>query len=295
MEKKAIIGWLGMGVMGRRMAGHLLAAGHELHVFSRTKSKAEALLERGAEWGPSPKDVSRKCDVIFTMLGYPRDVQEVYCGSEGILEGCRPGSTLVDMTTSSPELAVEIAGKARRKGCRLFDAPVSGGDVGAENATLAIMCGGDEHAFEDLVPLLRIMGDKIEFFGDSGSGQRVKMSNQILIASSMVGTVEALLYAERANLELTQVIRLIGQGAAGCWSLNQLGPRMVKGDWEPGFFVKHFIKDMGIALEDAKRMGLNLKGLELAFEFYQEVEREGFAEKGTQVLMRVLAKMNKSE
>ncbi len=292
MKKRTTVGWLGTGVMGAPMAGHLLEAGHSLVIHTRTRSKADALIEQGAEWGTTPREVTERADYVFTMLGYPHDVEEIYCGESGILAGCRSNSVLVDMTTSSPELAKRIAGKARERDSELLDAPVSGGDVGARSGKLAIMCGGERSAFEQALPFLEKMGDKIELFGSSGAGQRVKMSNQILIASTMVGTVESLLYAERANLDLMQVIGLIGQGAAGCWSINQLGPRMAKGDWAPGFFVKHFVKDIGIALEDAERMGLKLRGLELARDFYERVEKEGFAEKGTQVLLRVLRTMN---
>ncbi len=294
MEKNPTVGWLGTGVMGASMAGHLLEAGYRLSLHTRTRSKAAPLIDKGAKWATSPAEVAEQSDFVFTMLGYPHDVEEVYCQEKGVLAGCRPNSILIDMTTSSPTLAERISGKAFQKGCHLLDAPVSGGDVGAQNGTLAIMCGGDQEAFDKALPLLRVMGDKIELFGSSGSGQRVKMANQILIASTMIGTVEALLYAEKAKLDPSRVIGLIGQGAAGCWSINQLGPRMVRSDWEPGFFVKHFIKDMGIALDDSKRMGLELKGLALASEFYQRVEEEGFAEKGTQVLLKVLRKMNES-
>ena len=294
MKKTTTVGWLGTGVMGEPMAGHLLEAGYSLVIHTRTRNKSDSLIERGAEWGETPREVAEKSDFVFTMLGYPHDVEEIYSGEAGILAGCRPNSVLVDMTTSSPELAKRIAGKARERDSELLDAPVSGGDVGARNGKLAIMCGGERSAFEQVLPLLEKMGDKIELFGPSGAGQRVKMANQILIASTMVGTVESLLYAERANLDLMRVIGLIGQGAAGCWSINQLGPRMAKGDWEPGFFVKHFVKDMGIALEDAERMGLKLKGLELARDFYKQVEEAGFAQKGTQVLLRVLRTMNEA-
>ena len=196
------------------------------------------------------------------------------------------------MTTSSPLLAERIAEKAKNLGSSALDAPVSGGDVGAKKGSLAIMCGGEQEIYDRCLNLLEIMGSNIQLFGLAGSGQRVKMSNQILIASTMIGTVEALLYAEKANLDLNKVIGLIGQGAAGCWSLNQLGPRMVQEDWAPGFFVKHFIKDMGIALEDAGRMNLKLKGLELAMSFYEQVKKEGCSENGTQVLMRVLRGLN---
>ena len=294
MKKRTTVGWLGTGVMGAPMAGHLLKAGHSLVIHTRTRSKADALIELGAEWGATPREVAGRADYVFTMLGYPHDVEEIYGGEAGVLAGCRPNSVLVDMTTSSPELAKRIAGEARERDAELIDAPVSGGDVGAQKGTLAIMCGGERSAFEQALPFLEQMGEKIELFGSSGSGQRVKMANQILIASTMVGAVESLLYAERANLDMMQVIGLIGQGAAGCWSINQLGPRMVESDWEPGFFVKHFVKDMRIALDDSKRMDLNLKGLGLAFEFYERVEMEGFGEKGTQVLLKVLREMNGS-
>jgi 3-hydroxyisobutyrate dehydrogenase len=292
MKKTFTVGWLGTGVMGEPMAGHLLEAGHSLIVHTRTRSKADSLIERGVQWAATPRDLAAESDFVFTMLGYPQDVEQIYCAEDGVLAGCRVNSVLIDMTTSSPDLARRIAEKALAGDAQALDAPVSGGDVGAKSGKLAIMCGGEKSAFEKVLPLLKLMGDKIELFGSSGAGQRVKMSNQILIASTMVGTVESLLYAERANLDLMQVIGLIGQGAAGCWSINQLGPRMAREDWEPGFFVKHFIKDMGIALEDSARMGLKLKGLELARDFYERVEEAGFAEKGTQVLFRVLKMMN---
>lgn len=275
------------------MAGHLLEAGHSLIVHTRTRSKADSLIERGASWSPTPRDLAAESDFVFTMLGYPEDVEQIYCSEDGVLAGCRVNSVLIDMTTSSPDLAKQIADKALARDAQALDAPVSGGDVGAKSGKLAIMCGGEESAFVKVLPLLELMGEKIELFGSSGAGQRVKMSNQILIASTMVGAVESLLYAERVNLDLKQVIGLIGQGAAGCWSINQLGPRMAREDWEPGFFVKHFIKDIGIALEDSERMGLKLKGLELARDFYGRVEEAGFSEKGTQVLFRVLKTMNK--
>ena len=294
MNKTFTVGWLGTGVMGLSMANHLLREGLSLTLHTRTRSKAEPLLAKGAHWADSPSELAQRSDFVFSMLGYPHDVEEIYCGENGVLAGCRPDSVLVDMTTSSPSLAVRISEMAVERSCHLLDAPVSGGDIGAKNGTLAIMCGGEKETFERALPFLRAMGDKIELFGSSGSGQRVKMANQILIASTMVGTVESLLYAERAKLDPSRVIGLIGQGAAGCWSINQLGPRMVESDWEPGFFVKHFVKDMGIALEDSKQMGLELKGLALASEFYERVEKEGFSEKGTQVLLKVLRKMNES-
>ena len=226
------------------------------------------------------------------MVGYPEDVEEVYFGHSGIFSNLSKGTILIDMTTSSPDLAQKISVYASERGSFSLDAPVSGGDIGAKEARLAIMCGGNKEAYDQTLPLLQIMGDTINYFGESGSGQRTKMSNQILIASTMVGTVESLLYAEKANLDLNQVIEMIRQGAAGCWSLNQLGPRMLKQDWEPGFYVKHFVKDMGIALNDAKRMGVRLQGLELAHQFYKKVCQSGYEEQGTQVLLKVLKDLN---
>jgi 3-hydroxyisobutyrate dehydrogenase len=246
----------------------------------------------GAEWNDSPSEVASNVDYLFAMLGYPEDVEEVYFGHSGIFSNLSKGTTLIDMTTSTPELAQKISVYASARGCFSLDAPVSGGDIGAREARLAIMCGGNQQAYDKTLPLFQIMGRTINYFGEAGSGQRTKMSNQILIASSMIGTVESLLYAEKANLDLNQVIEMIGQGAAGCWSLNQLGPRMLKQDWEPGFYVKHFVKDMGIALNDAKKLGIRLQGLELAYQFYKKVSQSGYEEQGTQVLLKVLKDLN---
>lgn len=289
---KPNISWLGTGVMGVPMATHLLQAGYEMRVFSRTRAKAEKLLEMGAQWADSPAEAAEASQVVLSMLGYPEEVEEVLLGENGVRDALGEGGIVVDMTTSSPDLALRIAREMERKKCFALDAPVSGGDVGAKNASLAIMCGGAREVFEQALPILEVLGERIRWFGEAGSGQRVKMANQILIASTMIGTVESLLYAQRSNLDLSQVIDLIGQGAAGCWSLNQLGPRMVRGDWAPGFYIKHFIKDMGIAMEDSKRMGLDLKGLELAMSFYEMAREENYEEDGTQALFKVLSKMN---
>lgn len=289
---KPNISWLGTGVMGVPMATHLLQAGYEMRVFSRTRAKAEKLLEMGAQWADSPAEAAEASQVVLSMLGYPEEVEEALLGENGVRDALGEGGIVVDMTTSSPGLALRIARKMERKHCFALDAPVSGGDVGARNASLAIMCGGAREVFEQALPILEVLGERIRWFGEAGSGQRVKMANQILIASTMIGTVESLLYAQRSNLDLSQVIDLIGRGAAGCWSLNQLGPRMVRGDWAPGFYIKHFIKDMGIAMEDSKRMGLDLKGLELAMSFYEMAREENYEEDGTQALFKVLSKMN---
>ena len=289
---KPNISWLGTGVMGFPMATHLLQAGYEMRVFSRTRAKAEKLLEMGARWTDSPAEAAEASQVVLSMLGYPEEVEEVLLGENGVRDALGEGGIVVDMTTSSPDLALRIAREMERKKCFALDAPVSGGDVGAKNASLAIMCGGAREVFEQALPILEVLGERIRWFGEAGSGQRVKMANQILIASTMIGTVESLLYAQRSNLDLSQVIDLIGRGAAGCWSLNQLGPRMVRGDWAPGFYIKHFIKDMGIAMEDSKRMGLDLKGLELAMSFYEMAREENYEEDWTQALFKVLSKMN---
>lgn len=289
---KPNISWLGTGVMGFPMATHLLQAGYEMRVFSRTRAKAEKLLEMGAQWADSPAEAAEASQVVLSMLGYPEEVEEALLGENGVRDALGEGGIVVDMTTSSPGLALRIAREMERKQCFALDAPVSGGDVGARNASLAIMCGGAREVFEQALPILEVLGERIRWFGEAGSGQRVKMANQILIASTMIGTVESLLYAQRSNLDLSQVIDLIGRGAAGCWSLNQLGPRMVRGDWAPGFYIKHFIKDMGIAMEDSKRMGLDLKGLELAMSFYEMAREENYEEDGTQALFKVLSKMN---
>ncbi len=274
------------------MAGHLLKAGYDVRIFTRTREKAEKLLKIGAQWADSPGEAVETSDVVFSMLGYPEEVEEVMLGEKGVRDSLKEGGVVVDMTTSSPDLAIRIAHEMENKNGFALDAPVSGGDVGANNANLAIMCGGHRPAFDQVLPILEVLGNRIEWFGGAGCGQRVKMANQILIASTMVGTVESLLYAHRSSLDLNRVIDLIGRGAAGCWTLNQLGPRMVRGDWAPGFYIKHFIKDMGIAMEDAKRMGLDLKGLELALSFYELAKKENYLEDGTQALFKVLAKMN---
>ena len=292
MSTKLRVGWIGLGVMGLSMAKNLLNQGIELSVYSRTKEKAIPLLKHGVSWANTPAELAREVDYLFSMVGYPEDVESIYFDDHGVFSSLEEGKILIDMTTSSPLLAERIAEKAKNFGSFALDAPVSGGDVGAKNGSLAIMCGGEQAIYDRCLNLLEIMGTNIQLFGLAGSGQRVKMSNQILIASTMIGTVEALLYAEKANLDLKKVISLIGQGAAGCWSLNQLGPRMVQEDWAPGFFVKHFIKDMGIAIEDAGRMNLKLKGLELAMSFYDQVKKAGCSENGTQVLMRVLRGLN---
>ena len=274
------------------MVCNLLQAGYEVAVYTRTKSKAGTVLNAGAQWIDQITDLAGYADILCTMVGYPDDLQTVVQGEGGALAGMKPGSLLIDFTTSSPELAERIAEAAFDKEVLSLDAPVSGGDIGAKGGTLAVMCGGSHEAFAKAEPMLQNLGDKIKYFGRAGSGQRVKMSNQILIASTMVGMVESMLYAECAGLEVSEVIELIGKGAAGCWSINQLGPRILKNDWKPGFYIKHFLKDMRIALEDSERMGLELEGLALAKKFYSMTETYDFENDGTQALMKILRSLN---
>lgn len=268
------------------MAGHLLAAGHALRLHTRTRAKAEALLARGADWAESPAALAAGCDVVFTMVGFPRDVEEVYLGDAGLLAHLRPGGLLVDMTTSRPDLAVRIAAEAARRGGAALDAPVSGGDRGAREATLSIMVGGAREAFATALPLLRLMGREIVHHGPPGSGQHCKLSNQIAIAANMVGVCEALAYARAAGLDPARVLTSIAGGAAGSWSLSNLAPRMLAGDFAPGFFVKHFVKDLGIALAAAADLRLDLPGLALAERLYRELRDLGEGDSGTQALYR---------
>jgi 3-hydroxyisobutyrate dehydrogenase len=286
------IGWIGTGVMGSSMCGHLLEAGHEVTVFNRTRARAEPLLETGAAWAGSPAEVATAAEIVFTMVGFPADVREVVLGENGALSAAAPGSALVDMSTSEPSLAVEIYEAARARDVQSVDAPVSGGDVGARNATLSIMAGGDREAFERVRPLFEVLGKTIVHQGGPGAGQHTKMVNQILIASGMIGVCEALLYGYKAGLDLETVMESVSGGAAGSWSLSNYGPRMLKGDFEPGFFVEHFVKDMEIALGEARRMNLALPGLALAHELYVALKAQGGARKGTQALLLALARMS---
>ncbi len=286
------IGWIGTGVMGAPMAGHLQSAGHELYIFNRTKQKAEPLISKGAYWCESLPEVAAHSEIIFTIVSLPADVEEVYLGERGILMAEGPCRIVVDMTTSRPSLAQTIAKTASKGGMNSLDAPVSGGDIGARNATLAIMAGGDKKAFETVLPLFRLMGQNISHMGGPGAGQHTKMCNQILIAGTMIGVCESLLYAEKAGLDQQSVIDIIGKGAASCWAINNLGPRIVRGDFDPGFFVEHFIKDMGIALQEAAAVGLSLPGLALVQQLYLAVKAQGHARAGTQALMLALRTLN---
>ena len=286
------IGWVGTGVMGAPMAGHLQAAGHKLYVYNRTAAKAQVLVDAGAVLCESPREVARQSEFVFSIVGYPVDVESTYLSTDGILAGAKAGSVVIDMTTSEPALAKRICKVAERQGVDVLDAPVSGGDIGARNAALAIMVGGEQTVFDRVKPLFQYMGKNIAYMGPAGAGQHTKMSNQILIAGTMIGTVESLLYAHRSGLNLEEVIAVIGSGAASSWSINNLGPRIVKGDFDPGFYIKHFVKDMGIALAEAKAMRLALPGLALVNQFYQAAIAQGLEDLGTQGLYKVFERLS---
>jgi len=286
---KTRIGWIGTGVMGRSMCGHLLSAGYKVTLYSRTKDKAAELMERGAAWAGSPNEVATVSDVVIAIVGFPTDVRQVFLGEHGALAGSKSGNVLIDMTTSEPSLAVEIADRAQKHGVVSIDAPVSGGDVGARNATLSIMIGGDAPTITALEPIWKAMGSKWIRQGGPGAGQHTKMVNQVLIATGMIGVCEAILYGYKAGLDLEKVLESVASGAAGSWSLSNYGPRMIAGNFDPGFFVEHFIKDMGIALAEARRMKLALPGLALAEQLYQAVAAQGHGRKGTHSLMLALA------
>ena len=286
------IGWIGTGVMGASMCGHLMDAGHPATVHTRTRAKADGLLDRGAAWADSPRQVAEASEVIFTIVGYPSDVREVILGADGALAGCSGGEVIVDMTTSEPSLAVEIADAASARGVASVDAPVSGGDVGARGGTLSIMIGGDAEVVASLAGCWEAMGRTWVRQGGPGAGQHTKMVNQTLIAAGMISVCEGLLYAWQAGLDLETVMESVASGAAGSWSLSNLGTRMMAGNFDPGFFVEHFVKDMGIALAEAQRMGLDLPGLRLASQFYDRLMAADRGRLGTQSLILALAELS---
>ena len=286
------VGWIGTGVMGVSMCGHLVDGGYRTTVFNRTKSKAEPLLDRGASWAESPRDVAAASDVVFTMVGFPPDVREVYLSPSGALAAARKGTVFVDMTTTEPSLAREIHAAAAARGAHAVDAPVSGGDVGARNQTLSIMIGGDPEVVDGVMPLLRMLGKNILHQGGPGAGQHTKMCNQIVIAGTMIGVCESLVYGHRAGLTLETMLQSIRSGAAGCWTLENLAPRVLNRNFEPGFFVDHFVKDMGIALEEAKRMRLALPVLALVHQLYIALQAQGDGRRGTHALTLALERIS---
>lgn len=286
MQSNKVIGFIGLGVMGKSMAAHLLKAGFEVFVYTRTKDKSSELLSQGAKWAAAPKEIAQKANVIISMVGYPSDVEEIYLGENGLIENGKQGTYLIDMTTSTPTLAVKIAEEAKKRGMESLDAPVSGGDIGARDAKLTIMVGGSSEAFEAVRPIFDILGSNVVHQGPAGSGQHTKMCNQIAIASNMIGVTEAISYAKKAGLDPDQVLRSISSGSAGSWSLSNLVPRMVEGDFEPGFYIKHFIKDMKIALDEAERMGMDAPGLSLSKSLYEGLAEAGEENSGTQALYK---------
>lgn len=286
------LGFVGLGVMGGAMAANLLAAGQPLTVYNRTKSRAESLLEAGAEWADSPRDVALESDLVFSMVGFPSDVEEVTLGDNGILKGLRKGGVMCDMTTSSPQLAKKIAQSAKLVGCFSLDAPVTGGDIGAKNATLSIFVGGDEDAYNRVLPYLKIMGKNFMYCGEAGQGQQAKLANQISVAGVMFSVCEALLYAREAGLDLEKWLELVVPGAAGSVAMNTLGRRILNNDFEPGFYIEHFVKDLGLCLEECRRMGIVLPGATLADEFYRTMLYNGNGKKGTQLLIDAIASMS---
>ncbi len=289
---KTRIGWIGTGVMGRWMCEHAMKKGFAATVFNRNREKAQPLLDLGATFADTPKAVAANSDVVFAIVGFPADVREVFLGTDGALAGARPGVVLVDMTTSEPSLAVEIHAAAKSKGVAALDAPVSGGDVGAKNAALSIMIGGDKPVVDAVAPIFEAMGKTIVHQGGPGAGQHTKMVNQILISSNMIAVCEGLLYGYKAGLDLETVFKSVSVGAAGSKALEVLGPRMMARNFEPGFYVEHFIKDMGIALKEAERMNLSLPGLALAKQLYESVRAIGFGRKGTHALLMALERMS---
>ena len=302
LNKDMKIGWIGTGVMGFWMCQHLIKAGYKIHVYNRTKEKANALIDMGAQWANSPAEIASLSDIIFSIVGYPKDVEEIYLGEKGVLKGCFPaGQTsgkakyLVDMTTTKPSLSIEIYNRAKEIGCYALDAPVSGGDVGAREARLTIMVGGDKDIYDFLLPIFSHLGKNIKYAGKAGSGQNTKMCNQIAITGIMIGMCESLLYGYKAGLNLDEMINTIKGGAAASWSLENYGPRILKGDYKPGFMVEHFIKDMEIALEESKKMDLNLPGFTLVHQLYTVLKAMGYGKSGTHSLMFALNQLSNAD
>lgn len=281
------IGFIGTGVMGSSMAANLISNGYELHIYNRTKSRAQHLLDLKATWQKTPANIAKECEIIITIIGYPKDVEELYLSTDGILAHCEAGKTVIDMTTSSPKLAKNIYEKALELGVNSLDAPVSGGDIGAREAKLSIMVGGEKHVYDQMMPIFKAMGKNIVYQGEAGSGQHCKMANQIAIASNMLGVCEAIHYAEKNNLDPNVVLQSIESGAAGSWSLSNLAPRMIRQDFDPGFYIKHFIKDMNIALESCKEIDFSPQGLALARSLYQKLTEHGCEDLGTQALYKI--------
>jgi 3-hydroxyisobutyrate dehydrogenase len=289
---KPRIGWIGTGVMGASMCGHLLAAGYAASVYSRTRSKAGPLLAQGAAWCDTPAVVAAQSEIVFTTVGRPEEVREVCFGDQGVFAGLEAGAIIVDMGTTPPSLTKEISDRATSMDAHAVDAPVSGGDVGARNGTLSVMAGGEEHVVEKVRPLFDCMASTVAWMGEAGSGQHTKMANQLAVAGTMIGVCEALVYAGRAGVDLEKLVAVISKGAAGCWTLDNLAPRIIRGDDAPGFMIDHFVKDLGIALSECEQMGITLPGLELASKLYQQLQALGHGQSGTQALIHAIEQLS---
>lgn len=283
---KRTIGFIGAGVMGGSIVKHLLKAGYEVAVYTRTKSKAEPLIELGATWASTPAMAAQEKDIVFTMVGFPSDVEQVYFGKDCIFQSIKEGAIVIDMTTSEPTLAKKIYDHAKNLQIDSLDAPVSGGDIGAQNGTLSIMIGGDEKIFNTVKPILSIFGTNLVYQGAAGAGQHTKMCNQIVVTGTMIGVCESIAYGLKAGLEIENVLKSISSGAAGSWALSNLGPKIIQKDLAPGFFIKHFVKDMKIAILEAEKMNLSLPGLNLVKDIYEQLIESGYGENGTQALIK---------
>ncbi len=285
--KNKKIGWIGTGVMGKSMCSFIIKQEYEVLIYNRTKQKAQELIDIGAIWCDSPKQVAQNSDIIFTMVGFPKDVESSIFGNEGILENMKEGSIYIDMTTSKPVLAIEIFNKAQQKRISTLDCPVTGGDIGAKNGTLTIFAGGDKKTFEQVLPILELMGKNVQYVGSAGAGQHAKMCNQIAVAAGIIGTVETLIYAKHSGLDLNQIISMVGSGAGASWQITNMGPRIINKDFDPGFYIKHFIKDLEIALQECEKMEINLPGLNLAHDLYIKAQQKGYENLGTQGLYKL--------
>jgi len=301
LDKDMKIGWVGTGVMGFWMCNHLIKAGYKTNVYNRTKEKAVPLFDMGAQWCESPAEVAANSDIICSIVGFPKDVEEIYLGEKGILKGCSAEQAsgkskyMIDFTTTKPSLSIEIYNRAKEIGCFALDAPVSGGDIGAREARLTIMVGGDKDVYDFLVPVFSHVGKSIKYTGKAGSGQNTKMCNQIALTGIMIGMCESLLYGYKAGLNLEEIVNTIKGGAAGSWSMENYGPRILKEDYKPGFMVEHFIKDMEIALEESKKMNINLPGLVLVHQLYVVLKAMGYGKSGTHSLMFSLNKLSNTD
>ncbi len=286
------IAWIGTGIMGLAMAGHLQKAGHKLTIYTRTKQKAKVLLDAGATWAENPMQAAKNSDIIFSIVGYPTDVEEVILGEFGALNGIKEGAILCDMTTSCPELAVKIATKARKKNCFSLDAPVTGGDIGAKNGTLSIFVGGEKSAFDKALPCFEAMGGKILHCGTAGMGQKAKLGNQIAVAGLLFSVCESITFAQEAGLDINNWLETVEAGAAGSNQLSNVGRRIINNDFAPGFFVEHFLKDLCLCIKECQAMNLELPGLILAEKTYRKLVEKGYAKDGTQVLAKALSERN---